>query len=479
MIIPQKSYRCPQKLPPRQERRPQIVKLEKKKRKLLLKLKEVNLKVEFTNKNTTSFGNFALIETFKRSFGIQKIIKDNLSIKKHWNSTYPVQTLIDYMTDCCVLGITRFDHMERLKYDPGYKKVKGIEEYPSEGRFRDLMGRFKELNIKELLEINRELIDLKSRWEGTREVWFDHDDSVITLFGKQTNGEVGYNPRYKGRPSYKAKVCFIAESDEFLNLDLYPGKTHSNGHFLEFHQRCEQMLPRNYVLKGVRADNGFFDEDNVDYFEVKCLEYLLKMKMTERLRTQILALAEERWHDLSSHYSVAEMEYLPYGWKFPRRVVLIREEIVKDTGQMYLPCNFFYKYQAIMTNQEQSPEEVWRFYNKRANVENKIDEIKDGFGVDENSQHEMIENRAFALIKAISYNIVNWFKKVTMPERNYEVKTVRRKVLCVPGNVVGSGWYRRIRLAANRQLEKTVMIIKANLDRFLGFVANDFIPLQV
>jgi hypothetical protein len=201
--------------------------------------------------------------------------------------------------------------------------------------------------------------------------------------------------------------------------------------------------------------------------------------MTERLRTQILALTEEQWYDLDNHYSVAEMEYLPSGWKFPRRVVLIREKIVLDTGQMYLPSNEFYKYQAIMTNQEQSPEEVWRFYNQRGNVENKIDEIKAGFGVDENSQHEMLENRAFALIKTISYNIVNWFKKVTMPEQNYEAETVRRKILCVAGNVVGSGWYKKIRLAANRQLEKTVEIIKTNLDGFIGFAANGFMPLRV
>ncbi|MHC4184224.1 MAG: IS1380 family transposase [Planctomycetota bacterium] len=482
MIIPKITNRSQTGRLSRQERREgdlQIRKLKKKKQKLFNKLKGVNLDVEFTNQSTTLFGNFALIETFKRSFGIKEIIRNNLSIKKHWNSTYFADTLVDYMTDCCVLGMTRFEHMEGLKYDPGYKKVKGIEDFPSEGRFRDLMGRVKETHIKELLEIIRKIIEMKSFWEGAREVWFDHDDSVITLFGNQREGEVGYNPRYKGRPSYKAKVCFIAGSDELLNLDLYPGKTHSNGSFLEFHKICEQMLPRNYVLKGVRGDNGFFDEENVDYFEEKCLEYLLKMKMTKRLMTQILALAEEQWHDLSSHYSIAEMEYLPSGWKFPRRVVLIREKIVKETGQMYLPCNFFYKYQAIMTNQEQSPEEVWRFYNKRANVENKIDEIKDGFGVDETSQHEMLANRAFALIKAISYNIVNWFKKVTMPEENYEVETVRRKVLCVPGNVVGNKWYRRIRLAANRELEKRVQIIKTNLDRFIGLIAYGHIPLQI
>ena len=479
MTIPEKTDKRRQKLSPRRERRPQIVQLEKKKRKLLRNLKEVNLKVEFSNNSATSFGNFALVETFKRSIGIPGIIKDNLSIKKRWNSRYAADTLLDYMTDCCILGKTRFEHMEGLKYDPGYKKVKGIEQFPSEGRFRDLMDRVQEAHIKELLEIIQKIIELKSCWDGAREVWLDHDDSVITLFGNQTEGEVGYNPRYKGRPSYKAKVCFIAGSDELLNLDLYPGKTHSNGHFLEFHKICEQMLPRNYVLKGVRADKGFFGEDNIDYFELKCLEYLVKMRMTERLRTQILALSEEQWQDLDNRYSVAEMEYLPSGWKFPRRVVLIREKIVKETGQMYLPCNFFYKYQAIMTNQEQAPEEVWRFYNKRGNVENKIDEIKDGFGVDENSLHEMIRNRAFALIKAISYNIVNWFKKVTMPDWNYEVDTVRRKVLCVAGNVVGNGWYRRIKLAANLHLEKTVEIIKTNLDRFIDFVANGFVPLQV
>jgi hypothetical protein len=166
------------------------------------------------------------------------------------------------------------------------------------------------------------------------------------------------------------------------------------------------------------------------------------MKMTKRLKRQILALSEDEWQDLDCRFSVAEMEYLPSGWKFPRRMALVREMSVKDMGQVDSPDNDVYKYQAIMTNKEEPPEEIWRFYNKRGNVENKIDEVKDGFGVDETSQHEMIENRAFALTKAISYNIVNWFKRVTIPENNYEVETIRRKILCVPGNVVGSGWYK-------------------------------------
>ena len=480
MILPKKEDNSQQQnLLPRSERRLEIIRLEKRRKKILRRLRRVNLDVVFDNDTTTAFGNFPSIETFKEAIGFSEMIDEHFSYQKHWNSTYSSRQLLGYFTDCCILGLSRFDHMEALRSDPGYKKVKEVNQVPSEKRYRDLLGCFENRHIKELLEINQDIIRLKSQWEGPMEVWLDYDDTVITLFGGQTDGEVGYNPRYKGRPSYKAKVCFISGTDELLNLELYGGKTHSNGQFLEFHESCEKLLPRNYVVKGVRADKGFFDEENVECFESQCLFYVIKVSMRERLRRQILALPEDAWRELDDCYSVAEMEYLPTNWKFPRRVAIIREKVKKDTGQMYLPDNYFYKYQAIMTNMEESPEDVWRFYNKRGNCENRIDEIKDGFGVDENSQHEMLRNRAFAMIKAIAYNVVNWFKRVTMPGTNYEIQTIRRLVLNLPGNIVGSGWYMKIRLAANRKLEHLISIIKAHLDRFTWFVANDFMPLRV
>ncbi len=479
MVLPDKRPSAQPKLPPRSERRPKMIRLEKRRRKLLQRLRRANLEVVFDNDTTTAFGNFASIETFKRAIGFSEMIDQHFSYQKHWNSTYSSHQLLDYLTDSCILGLSRFDHMEALRSDPGYKKVKDVSEVPSEGRYRDLLSHLEGSHLKELLEINQDIIRLKSQWEGPREVWLDYDDTVITLFGNQTDGEVGYNPRYRGRPSYKAKLCFISGTDELLNLKLYGGKTHSNGQFLEFHEDCERLLPHNYVLKGIRVDKGFFDEENIECFENRCLLYVIKLSMRERLRRQILALPEDSWQDLDDCFSVAEMEYLPTGWKFPRRVAVIREKVVKDTGQMYLPENSFYKYQAIMTNMEESPEEVWHFYNKRGNCENRIDEIKDGFGVEENSQHEMLRNRAFAMVKVIAYNLVNWFKRVTLPGSNYEVQTIRRVVLNVAGNIVGNGWYRRIRLAANPRLEHLISIIKANLDRFSWFVANDFIPLRI
>jgi len=476
-MLTQEQENRQQPIAPRKERRPQQVKFHKERRRLLGKLKDVNLGVEFNNETTTAFGNFSLVETFKRAVGIKEIVEENLKVHKHHNSVYDATTLIDYLIDACVLGRTRFEHIEGLGYDPGYKTVKGIGTFPSEGRFRDLMSRMDQQNIEELIEINRRLIELKSQYEGPKEVWLDYDDSVITLFGNQEGGEVGDNPRYHGRPSYKAKVCFIAGSDELLLLDLYSGNVHSNGEFLEFHQRCEALLPHNYVLKGVRTDKGFMGEDNIEYYERTCLDYVVKQKMTQRLKTQILSLEDQYWTELGETWSVAEMEYLPSGWKHPRKLVIVREKTVEPTEQLYLPVKELFKYQAIMTNLEAEPEEIWRFYNQRGQAENKIGELKEGFGMEETSQSVMLKNRAFALVKTIGYNLMQWFKSVTLPENPYEAVTIRRKIINVPGNIVGSGWYRKIRLAPNRFLERTVVMIKHRMESFFDFVANGFKPL--
>jgi hypothetical protein len=72
----------------------------------------------------------------------------------------------------------------------------------------------------------------------------------------------------------------------------------------------------------------------------------------------------------------------------------------------------------------------------------------------------MIRNAAFMWIKALAYNLLNWFKSALMPQkhRHHEVPTLRRVLINVPGNIVGNGRYRHIRLAPNAWLEKTLTV---------------------
>lgn len=466
---------------PRREKRPEIIRLERQRRKLKQHLRKVNLDVTFDNETVTAFGNFHTVETFKQAIGLSSIIKDNFSISKAPNSIYKAEDVLESLIDCCCLGLSRFEHTETLRYDPGYKDLKEISSFPSEKVFRDFFNLFKSKHIEELNNISLRLIELKSKWEGPKEVTLDFDDSVVTLHGNQEGGEVGYNPRYHGRPSFKIKVAFINGTSELLSLKPYGGKTHSNEKFLEFFKDTEKKLPKHYVLKRVRLDKGFFDQDNFQYFEDRCLEYVCKVPLRENIRKAIELIPEEEWEDLDEYASLASREFLLSSWKKPRRFVIRRVKIEKETGQLTLPSFDFYRYEVVVTNMEESPKEVMTFYDKRANVENNIDEIKDGFAVKEASQHEKTRNHAFMLVKVIAYNLMNWYRQALLPEpkKRCEIKTIRREIINVAGNLLGSDRFHRIKLAANRVLESIVLTIKRNLDSFFLFIANGFQPLQI
>ena len=122
----------------------------------------------------------------------------------------------------------------------------------------------------------------KSFWL-CREVAADFDDSVITVFGNQERSNIGYNPKYHGRPSYKEKVGVISGTKELVDLTLEEGSHHSNYEFLDFFKLFESSLPKQWLLKRVRADRGFFDDDNFTYFEDQGYEYIVKAKMTSQV----------------------------------------------------------------------------------------------------------------------------------------------------------------------------------------------------
>lgn len=101
-------------------------------------------------------------------------------------------------------------------------------------------------------------------------------------------------------------------------------------------------------------------------------------------------------------YAVAELPArvpLP-SWERPRRFVFVRERVKIEprSGQGVLDFPDLYAHEVMVTNlDDMPPEEVWRWYNKRANVENKIDELKSGLGFDQNSQYAVVKNEAFML----------------------------------------------------------------------------------
>ena len=451
--------------------------LERKHQKKIISLKKriskTDLPVTFDNNTVTAFGGFGLLESFKQVIGFKDMLQQ-VKLVRHHNCQYTNTDLLDTIVDALSLGLLRFSHMEALQKDPGYQKIKDVLKVADESTLRYFLDRLSEQKGSEqLARLNQSILSLKAQCDSPREVWLDIDDSVITVFGQQKGSEIGYNPRYRGRASYKIKVAFISETGELVNVRLYGGKVASNGQFREFLKETLDILAaQKIIVKGIRIDKGFFDENNFVYLEEQNIEYIAKAKLSSTVRKIISYLDEQnQWQPISQHYAAGEITIPLPQWTKARRFAFIRESIKPkvDGKQIALDLET-YDYEVMVTSCEDlTPEAVWHEYNKRCNVENKIDEIKAGLGFEQMSQQEMERNSIFMWLKALSYNLLNWFRLTLLDNRSshFEVITVRRKILNVPGNLVGQNRYRHIKLAPDARLQNLVSFAKQKLKDFL------------
>jgi hypothetical protein len=441
-----------------------------------------NLKVSFTDKQISSNVTFTYIQDFKDALHFRGLLDKHLGKYeplKAKNSKFRVADAVEFMSDAVILGYSRFLHMEQLRTDTAYKAIRRTN-LPSEKVCRDTLALLPAEAADSLKALNKELLEKKANADGPREIAADFDDTVITVFGNQERSNIGYNPKYHGRPSYKEKVGVVSSTKELVNLSLEEGSHHSNFNFLEFFKEFEQSLPKTWYLKRVRCDRGFCDDDNFTYFEDQGYEYVVKAKMTANMKKVINYVvehpedyhwiqADERSEDHAVFHTTDIRLPMPK-WARSRRIVIVRKTLPDKTEEGQLVFDICrYEYQAIITNIDYlTTSEIFSEYNQRCIVETSIDEIKSGFAFSENSQIDYKCNELYMLIKMIAYNLQNWFRSSVLPEeeRHHRISTLRRIFYKTCGVIVGHGWYRHVIYQANESFQKIVDHVQKALITF-------------
>lgn len=439
-------------------------------KKSILKL---NPKATFDNLTVSGNPNITYFEAFKNQIGFNELLDTHISYNKHHNSTYSTTDVINFMVNAVVLGYTRFYHMDTLRKDEVFRDIMG-GKVSSEKVCRDLLLDLPKSTANQLRRVNKHLLEIQSSIEDPREVVLNFDDSVVTVFGNQEGTGVGYNPRYKGRPSFKEKICVIANTDEVVSVSLENGRNHLINGFKRYYQLCKAMLPGKWIVKRVRVDRGGFDQKIFKLWEDENIEYVVKVKMYNSVHKIVDYVNSNQsqfpWEEIDKTFSLTEITLPLPSWDRARRIVLIRKRLTEIPKQPTLDSDWFkYEYQAIVTNIDyMTPEEIFDEYNQRCDIENNIDELKEGFAFDENSQQNKKCNELYLLIKMLAYNLNNFFKRSFMPDHvhHHEIQTLRRLFYSVPGNMVGRGKYRHLKLSPNDFLQGIIEYIRYRLKTF-------------
>ena len=211
-----------------------------------------------------------------------------------------------------------------------------------------------------------------------------------------------------------------------------------------------EQRPRHVRLRAVRADSGFCVPELLQLWEQLQLPYIV----VARLMAPIQSLIRNNMVWTATELvgtDVAELEYHARGWPYPRRLILIRHRQADrpEAGGKKLFEMPGYLYQALVTSLPTPvpPLAVWRDYNGRADCENVIKELQQGFALPTLCLRSFWATEAVLSLATLTYNLTVLFQRALGWQTKVTIHSLRFWLFITPGIIAHPAGKTTIKLA--------------------------------
>jgi hypothetical protein len=336
-----------------------------------------------------------------------------------------------------ITGASRFAHTDWLRGDRALHAQLGIARFPGDDTVRGFFRRFAQHHIEQFW---RPLWTwLMSLMTCPAEGYFlDLDSTVFCREGRQEGARKGYNPKRKGRKSHHPLLAVLAQVQFVLHGWLRSGNCGSSRGVVEFLQEAFALLPKGWKIRCVRADSGFFDHKLFTFLEQGGYPYIVVARMTASLKRQCAGLSA--WTAVDENFEIAEICLQLHGWNEPRRFVVVRERVREGkeaVGRMLLEVPG-YTYRVFVTNRTEPAQIIWREYNGRACVEQRIEELKNDLSADGFCVREFFGTESAFLAVLFAFNLLSLYQRQISPGQAYRQPATLRSQVFVAGAILGS-----------------------------------------
>lgn len=423
--------------------------------------------ITFTDKPVTAFGGLALFVVFAERIGLATKLAEVLPfVLTSPNATPPHHVVLAFLAGV-LAGARRFAQLAVLQADVPVRQLFGLRRFPSTATVTRFFRRFTPKAITATFEplwtwcLDR----LPARPQGYT---LDLDSSVFERYGTPEGALKGYNPKKRGRPSHHPLFAVLAEARCIAHVWLRSGNTASARGTTAFLAEALALLEGRVTVALVRADSGFFDEAILTALEAAALPYAIVARFTSLLQAGVYGLP---FRPFAPGLEVAELVYQAKRWARARRIVVVREEVAvrhdaRGRELLQLPG---YRFHAVVTTLTLPPEEVWRTYNGRADIENRIKELKHAFGADGFCSRRFAGIEAALRFICLLYNLVGEFQR-SLGHATLRTLATLRTTLFACGAILGAdGRHPMLRLSRAKPWQATFL---AYLQRLLPKDSN-------
>jgi hypothetical protein len=363
-----------------------------------------------TQRAVTPFGGLVVFFEFLRRIGYAEAVRQHLPFSlRSPNAIDPVETFTAFLLSV-VAGGRRFAHTSLLRADVALQALLGISRFPIDDTVRNLFRRFGQGQCQRFFS-GLWTWQFERLPECPAGYSLDLDSTVFERYGHQQGALRGPNPRKHGRPSHHPLVAALAEAHFVLHGWLRSGNCGSSRGVVEFLQEALALLPEKHALRVVRADAGFFDQQLLGFLEQRGLSYIVVARLTLWLKRE--AARVTAWRALDPYYAVGEFSLQLFGWDRRRRFVVIREQLRTEhasLGRKLLDVPG-YTFRIFVTNLSLPGEEIWRDYNRRADMENRIAELKYDLAADDFCLQQFFATEAAFRSILLLFNLLGEFQR--------------------------------------------------------------------
>jgi Transposase DDE domain group 1 len=378
-----------------------------------------------TQRAVTPLGGVAVFVAFLHRLGWVEKLRQHMPIQwKSPNQIDPTATFTAFLM-VVLAGARRFAHTNWLRGDRALHALLGLSRFPIDDTIRNLFRRFGMGDVHRLFDPLAEwqMERLPTRSEGYS---LDLDSTVFERYGQQQGSLKGHNPRKHGRPSHHPLLAVLAEAHFLLHGWLRSGNCGAARGVVEFLQEALALWGQRQKIRLVRADAGFFEDKLLSFLEQRSLPYIVVARLTKWIKRE--AQRVQTWKALDASYSVGEFRVMLLGWQNPRRFVVVRELVREGSVGRKLFEVPGYTFRLFVTSRSDAPEEIWRDYNRRADMENRIAELKHDLGADGFCLKEFFATEAAFQAVLLLFNLLSEFQRAAGLPSYREPATLRTQV---------------------------------------------------
>jgi hypothetical protein len=330
-------------------------------------------------------------------------------------------------------GGRSLEDIRQIRVDEGLREILPLKRIPSSDAFGDWL-RSMGINggLYGLEKVNQILLKRGMKYDGIKGYTLDIDATGIVAEKQSAK------MTYKGFKGYMPIVGHIAENGLVLGDEFREGNVTPAARNLAFVKYCVRQMPKGKRIKALRSDSAAYQADIINYCEQNGIQFAIGADCDEAVLEAIRAIPDKDWKSYKNG-SIAETIHSMNKTKEAFRLIVIRRSYQSN---IFAQEDVSLKYTVISTNRMESAEDVVTWYNQRGECsENRIKELKIGFGMERMPCGQCEANAVFFRVGVVAYNLFRLFilKALATSWHRHQVQTVRWRLYQIAGKIVFHG----------------------------------------